>query len=146
MSAHKLFSLITCKGKTFLFEKTQNKIIPEILQIILKSVYSTWLLNFPYGGDVNLRLFDQCVQRSIWVTFLAVYERQICYKSIACTQYIIYIKEARNDSSNISHSKINCYFPNVKNAKMAQVDPKIILRNFFSVLPLKSTTTKFDIL
>ena len=26
----------------------------------LKSVYSTWLLNFPYGGDVNLRLFDQC--------------------------------------------------------------------------------------
>ena len=34
----------------------------------------------------------------------------------------------------------------MKNAKMAQVDPKIILRNFFSVLdlPLKSTTTKCD--
>ena len=61
MNAHKSFCWFSCNGKIFLFEKTQNQFIPEILQWWLEPVYSAWLLNFPYRGDENLRLFDQCV-------------------------------------------------------------------------------------
>ena len=36
MNANKLFSWFAYKGKMFLFEKTQNHLIPEILQLMAK--------------------------------------------------------------------------------------------------------------
>ena len=36
MNTHKLFSWFTCKGKIFLFEKTQNNVNPDNLQLMAK--------------------------------------------------------------------------------------------------------------
>ena len=80
MNAHKLFCWFSCNGKIFLFEKTQNHFIPEILQLMAR------VCVFHMITELSLQWWWK--YRTLWPVWLAshVWIIQTFQKGVGRTQ------------------------------------------------------------